>query len=82
MLGPAFGVITARLHWGHHGPPTLGSLWPTYLLHVQERDFPPSISSITNSMNLNLGKLQEIVEERGAWHAAVHATKSQTQLSD
>ena len=27
--------------------------------------------SISNSMEMNLSKLQEIVEDRGAWHAAV-----------
>ena len=27
---------------------------------------------ITESMDMNLSKLQEIVEDRGAWHAAVH----------
>ena len=37
----------------------------------------------TNTMAMNLSKLQEIVEDRGAWHAAVHGVaKSQTQLSD
>ena len=29
------------------------------------------LDSITNSMNKNLSKLQEIVEDRGAWHTAV-----------
>ena len=39
--------------------------------------------SITDSMNLNFSKLQEIVEDRGAWHAIVHGVaKSQTWLSN
>ena len=41
------------------------------------------IDSITDSIDMNLSKLQETVEDRGAWRAAVHGvTKSQTQLSD
>ena len=41
------------------------------------------LDSITDSTDMNLGKLWEIVKDRGAWHAAVHGvTKSQTQLSD
>ena len=34
-------------------------------------------------MDMGLGKLQELVIDREAWHAAIHGvTKSQTQLSD
>ena len=34
-------------------------------------------------MAMNLSKLGEIVEDRGAWHAAVHVvTKSRTRLND
>ena len=41
------------------------------------------LANITNSVDMTLSKLQEIVEDRGAWHAAVRrAAKSQTQLSD
>ena len=37
------------------------------------------LGSITDSMHMNLSKLMEIVEDRGAWHAAVHGvTKSWT----
>ena len=36
------------------------------------------LDSITDSVDMNLSKLWEIVNDRGAWHAAVHGlTKSQ-----
>ena len=41
------------------------------------------LDSITDSTDMSLGKLQEIVKDRAAWHAAVHGVaKSWTQLSD
>ena len=41
------------------------------------------LDSITDSMDMNMSKFREIVEDRGAWHAAVHGvTRSQTQLGN
>ena len=41
------------------------------------------LDGITDSMEVNLSELQELVIDREAWRAAIHGvTKSQTQLSD
>ena len=38
------------------------------------------LDGITDAMNMNMGKLQEMVRDREAWHAAGHGVaKSQTQ---
>ena len=82
----SLGGLTLKLQYFGHLMRKAGSLEKTQMLEKIEgrrRRGWQRLDGITDSMNLSLSMLQEMVKNREAWHSVVHGiTQSQTRLSD
>ena len=88
MVKPKFNLMLKLQHHGHlvRRADSLEKILMLEKIEGKRRRRCQSmrwLASITDSVDVNLSKLQEIVMDRGAWRVAVPGVpKSQTRLSD